>query len=90
MAGINWDQSTVSPSMNTLLAKRLYRLSIDNVKALGKERLLLKKRLLDLEIKMKEASVTAMIRYYQLNKIKDANKQNSIREEENDEENVTE
>ena len=70
MSALSWGESTVSPSMNRLLQKRLYHLAMDNVKALGKERLALKKRLASLESVMKDATATAMMRNYQLRKAK--------------------
>jgi hypothetical protein len=70
MSSLNWSESVVSPSMNHLIQKRLYNLSIDNVKALGKERLRLKQRLVELEKTMKAATATAMVRHYQLKRAK--------------------
>jgi hypothetical protein len=73
MSALNWGDAIVSPSMNHLLQTRLYNLSMVNVRALGNERLALKKRLAELEDTMKQATVTAMVRHYQLKKAKGGN-----------------
>ena len=74
MSALNWGDAIVSPSMNHLLQTRLYNLSMVNVRALGNERLALKKRLAELEATMKQATVTAMVRNYQLKKAKGGSK----------------
>ena len=72
----NWNESVVSPSMNTLISKRLHNLSLDNVRSIGKQRIDLKKRLVALEKEMKKASVTAMVRWHQLKKAKNGTEGN--------------